>query len=102
MKFPNLPSLPQDKANHAIWGAILAFGVYVVASVLDIPFAAELGLVVAVAAAIFKEVTDKLANIKAAKLGLPAPHGVEFYDAVATAAGGLIIYLSSQLGNYIK
>jgi hypothetical protein len=100
--FPKLPSLPHDKANHAIWGAILAFGVYVVASVLDIPFAAELGLVAAVAAAIFKEVTDKLANIKAAKLGLPAPHGVEFYDAVATAAGGLIIYLSSQLGNYIK
>ena len=100
--FPKLPNLPHDKANHAIWGAILAFGVYVVASVLDIPFAAELGLVAAVAAAIFKEVTDKLANIKAAKLGLPAPHGVEFYDAVATAAGGLIIYLSSQLGNYIK
>jgi hypothetical protein len=100
--FPKLPSLPHDKANHAIWGAILAFGVYVVASVLDIPFAAELGLVAAVAAAIFKEVTDKLANIKAAKLGLPAPHGVEFYDAVATAAGGLIIYLSSQLGNFIK
>jgi hypothetical protein len=102
MMFPKLPSLPQDKANHAIWGAILAFGVYVVASVLDIPFAAELGLVAAAGAAVAKEVSDKLANIKAAKLGQKPPHGVEFYDAVATAAGGLIIYLSSQLGNYIK
>jgi hypothetical protein len=100
--FPKLPNLPHDKANHAIWGAILAFGVYVVASVLDIPFAAELGLMAAVAAAIYKELTDKLANIKAAKLGRKPPHGVEFYDAVATTAGGLIIYLSSQLGNYIK
>jgi hypothetical protein len=100
--FPKLPNLPQDKANHAIWGAILAFGVYVIASVLGIAFAAELGLLAAVGAAIAKEVTDKLANIKAAKLGLPAPHGVEVYDAVATIAGGLIIYLSSQIGNFIK
>ena len=100
--FPKLPSLSQDKANHAIWGAILALGVYVVASVLHIPLAAELGLVAAIGAAVAKEVTDKLANIKAAKLGLPAPHGVEVYDAVATIAGGLIIYLSSQIGNFIK
>jgi hypothetical protein len=100
--FPKLPNLPQDKANHAIWGAILAFSVYVIASVLDIAFAAELGLFTAVGAAIAKEVTDKLANITATKLGLPAPHGVEVYDAVATIAGGLIIYLSSQIGNFIK
>jgi hypothetical protein len=100
--FPKLPNLPQDKANHAIWGAILAFGVYVIASVLDIAFAAELALFTAAGAAITKEVTDKLTNIKATKLGLPAPHGVEVYDAVATIAGGLIIYLSSQIGNFIK
>jgi len=100
--FSKLPNLPQDKANHAIWGAILAFGVYVIASVLNIAFAAELGLFTAVGAAIAKEVTDKLTNINAIKLGLPAPHGVEVYDAVATIAGGLIIYLSSQIGNFIK
>lgn len=100
--FPKLPSLPHDKANHAIWGAILAFGVYVVGTVLDIPYAAELGLLAAVAAAIFKELTDKLANIKAAKLGRKPPHGVEVYDAVATAAGGLIIYLSSSIESLIK
>jgi hypothetical protein len=100
--FPKLPSLPHDKANHAIWGAILAFGVYVVGLVLGIPYSAELGLLAAAGAAVAKEVSDKLANIKAAKLGLPAPHGVEVYDAVATAAGGLIIYLSSQIGSLIK
>jgi hypothetical protein len=97
-----LPSLPQDKANHLIWGAILALGVYCVALALNLPFAAELSLGTAFLAGIAKEVADKVANIQAAKLGLPAPHSVELYDALATTAGGVLIYLSSQVENFIK
>jgi hypothetical protein len=52
----------------------------------------SLGVCAAVAA--LKELTDWLANYRAAKQGLPPPHGVELMDAVATIGGGVVVILS--------
>jgi hypothetical protein len=51
------------------------------------------GLGAAIVAGLLKEASDWMQNKKAADAGLPAPHGVEFLDIVATAAGGAIIDL---------
>jgi hypothetical protein len=71
----NLPALPADKANHAVYGAALACigGFH---SVLA-------GALLCAAFAIGKEVYDK-----ASKKGTPDP-----LDAVATLGGGALVLL---------
>jgi hypothetical protein len=80
----NLPQLPQDKANHLVYGAVIFCVALLVAHSVLVA-----GLVVLVFA-VGKEASDAWANYKAT--GTP-PHGVELLDAVATCAGGALAAL---------
>lgn len=86
----SLPLIPQDKANHFVYGAAIAVAAGLVAS--------QLGLQVIVysigAAAILgavKEALDYYQNWRAKKAGLTPMHGVEFMDFAATALGGCAV-----------
>jgi formiminotetrahydrofolate cyclodeaminase len=68
----NLPVLPQDKANHAVYGAVIA----AIVSIVSLPLA----LLVVAGFAIGKEVYDWRQN---------KPY--EVLDAVATVCGGLLV-----------
>lgn len=81
-----LPQLPQDKGNHLVYGAVI----FNLALPLTDAFVA-LALVAALAVA--KEAADWLSNHRARAAGLPAPHGVEALDALATLAGGFLCFL---------
>lgn len=78
-----MKSLPQDKANHAIYGAVIAC----VLLMLGVSPTASLLCVAVVGAG--KEIADWAINRMA---GLRV-HGVEFLDFVATVAGGLLVVL---------
>ena len=86
-----IPSLPQDKANHAIYGSLIFL---LALAILRRPDAAY-GLVVF--AAVGKEALDKLSNMRAVKAGLTPTHGVEWFDALATCAGGAVPLLARML-----
>ena len=83
----NLPQLPTDKANHAIYGALI----------FDVCFlithsAIVAGCVVAFFA-VFKEVSDAFINWRATGDAMHGPHGVELLDAAATCFGGVLAAL---------
>lgn len=89
----NLPLLPQDKANHVVYGAGLCA---VVASLAVVAGAAAwaaalIGATLALLAGLLKEQLDARANRQALAAGQPAPHGVESADVVATFTGGLLV-----------
>ena len=86
-----MPQLPADKANHAIYGAIIFL---LALAILRRPDAAY-GLVVA--AAVGKEVLDWLSNQRAIRAGLTPTHGVEWIDALATCAGGAVPLLARMI-----
>ena len=86
-----MPSLPQDKANHAIYGALIFL---LALAILRRPDAAY-GLVVL--AAVGKEALDWLSNQRAIKAGLTPTHGVEWFDALATCAGGAVPLLARMI-----
>lgn len=90
-----LPIIPQDKANHAIYGAVVFCVVFALTH--RVPVAAAVVVLVAIG----KEIADRLANRRAAKAGLPAPHGVEVMDAVATCAGGALAALPLLITRYL-
>lgn len=79
----NLPLLPQDKANHVVYGAVIAAAV----SVYDVQKAAAVVMLFAVG----KELSDWWQNRKGGN------HGVEVMDAVATVGGGAIVLLPQFL-----
>lgn len=81
----NLPSLPQDKANHAVYGAAIACA----ASLILSPWWA---LLIVVAFGVLKEVSDWWQNRKGGH------HGVELLDALATIAGGALVLLPQLKG----
>lgn len=81
----NLPSLPQDKANHAVYGAAIAC----VASLFLNPIVA---LVVVVAFGVLKEASDWWQNHHNG-----GSHGVEFLDAASTFAGGALVVLPALI-----
>jgi hypothetical protein len=89
----NLPIIPQDKANHAIYGAAIFSAALLVAHHFVPLFEIYAAAAAVVLAAFGKEAADRLANWRAARAGLPAPHGVEMMDAVATCAGGALAAL---------
>jgi hypothetical protein len=93
-----LPQLPQDKANHVIYGMVICF-IVSMALALIIPkiHASLVGLLVTMMAAGGKEYLDLRANQKAIAAGQSATHGVELGDFIATIAGGLVILLSRSV-----
>lgn len=81
----NLPLLPQDKANHAVYGAVIA-------CVISIFFGPWWALIAIAAVAVLKEVSDWWQNSRNG-----GSHGVEFLDAAATIAGGVLVVLPQLL-----
>jgi hypothetical protein len=89
MTLPTLPVMPwgSDKSWHFLLGFPGGFAI-ALAAVLNgwgFPFLWVLvgGILVGVA----KEAWDWLRNCQAAKKGLPPPHSVEVWDALATIMG---------------
>jgi hypothetical protein len=83
----NLPLLPQDKANHFVYGALIAtttsfFNLYI-------------AIVAVVLIGVGKEVLDWWQNQRG------ATHGVEIMDAMATICGGLSV-IAPQLLKDLK
>jgi formiminotetrahydrofolate cyclodeaminase len=68
----NLPVLPQDKANHAVYGAVIA----AIVSIVGLPLA----LLVVAGFALGKEVYDWHQNKQP-----------EMLDVAATVCGGLLV-----------
>lgn len=93
--------LPQDKANHGVYGA-LACGVAIIVAapvallgfgrgaVVWVPMG---GVLVSIAFGLWKEYRDSQANMAAEAAGQLAPHSVEREDVVATAWGGMLVGL---------
>lgn len=79
--------IPKDKLLHIGAGALAGLVVLVFTSN---PLAA---FMVAVAAGVLKEVYDHASNQDAADRGEPPQHDVDLWDAIATAAGGLVVAL---------
>jgi hypothetical protein len=86
-----MPSLPQDKANHAIYGALIFLLALAILRRADVAY----GLVMI--AAVSKEALDKLSNMRSIKAGVLPTHGVEFLDALATCAGGAVPLLARMI-----
>jgi hypothetical protein len=91
-----LPTIPQDKAGHAIYGAILALGVYIVMLNFVPADAAAWAVGMAMGAGAVKEAQDRWLNLQAQKQGLPPPHSVELMDAVSTSLGGWFVYVVAK------
>ena len=89
----SIPSLPQDKANHAFWGAAIAAVVSSVAILAHLPSAAIIASVVVTVIAFAKEANDAWINYKATGDYMHGPHDVELNDALATMAGGAFVVL---------
>ena len=97
----SIPSLPQDKANHAFWGAAIAGVVSSAAILAHLPAAALIAAAVVTVIAFAKEANDAWINYKATGDYMHGPHGVELNDALATMAGGAFVVLP-QLVSLIK
>jgi hypothetical protein len=82
-----MPSLPQDKANHAIYGSLIFLIGFAITRRMDVSY----GLVVL--AAVGKEALDWLSNQRSEK----PTHGVEWLDALATCAGGAVPLLARMI-----
>lgn len=87
-----LPLIPVDKANHAIYGALIGACAALACTLTGNREAAPFASTIAAAIiGVLKEGVDKLLNVRAARAGLAPPHGVEVMDAVATFSGGLFL-----------
>lgn len=90
--------IPQDKANHAIYGALIFALVASLAMFTSYaPVARWLGLGAAVAAGVAKEFYDYVRNRQALKAGLAKPHGVEGSDLLWTAGGALLVWAAAAM-----
>ena len=90
--------IAQDKANHAIYGALIFAIVGVVAQLLGQSDTARWwGFGAAALAGALKEAWDYVSNRRALKAGMAAPHGVEGSDLVWTAGGALLVFLAAAL-----
>ena len=96
-----LPLIPQDKANHACYGALVALAGYAIALAGHTPQAALIGLAAAATVGALKELNDWVQNRRATAAGLPPPHGVEFWDFGATVIGGIVVFLAASLTRFV-
>jgi hypothetical protein len=88
-----LPLLPQDKANHIVYGAVI----FNIALVLSTLFGIGSGLLIAsitvVVFAFGKEVVDYIRNRIDIDNGRFPNHSVDWLDAAATILGGILAIL---------
>ena len=88
-----LPQLPQDKANHAIDGAIIFVAALAVAKFGAPSHALLIAGAAVLIAAVGKEISDWTINRRLRASGAQPTHGVELYDALATCFGGALAAL---------
>lgn len=89
----NLPLIPQDKANHAVYGALVfAAAFLVLRHVHQVPSARNVAMAAVLLVALAKELADWWANRVAAAAGLPLQHSVDPLDVLATCAGGALCW----------
>lgn len=89
----SLPTLPADKANHAIYGVLVFTIVYLVLHHTRLLGAhPHVAMALVFVAAVGKELDDWLANQSALARGQLPPHSAELADVLATCAGGAICY----------
>jgi hypothetical protein len=86
------PMLPQDKANHLFYGALIGVLASGAAIALGHP---ELARAVAPMAAglagVLKEASDAAINYHTTGNPMTGPHSVEFLDFAATLSGGVLV-----------
>ena len=80
----NLPNLPVDKANHAIYGALIFIVTFFFSH------SAVIAGCIVVFFALAKEGSDALINYRTTGDPMHGPHGVEILDALATCFGGIL------------
>lgn len=86
--------IPQDKANHFIYGNLAGMLAAGICSNFGFPQYSRLtAVLVSGTLGAVKEGLDWYLNQKAVKAGLPKPHGVDFNDYFATQLGGLNVAL---------
>jgi hypothetical protein len=88
----NLPQLPTDKANHAIYGAVIFDTVYILSALMHLS-ALPIAAVTVVVFAFGKEAHDAWSNYKSTGDPHHGSHGVELNDALATISGGILAAL---------
>jgi len=88
-----MPSIPADKANHVIYGAVAFVAGAFAAHPAGLP-PAYCGLALAVIAGAIKEASDALINYRATGNPMVGPHGVEWLDFAATACGGVLGFVA--------
>jgi hypothetical protein len=89
--------IPQDKANHVIYGALVYLVVAGLGQAISVHGYREAALLAALAVGVLKELWDGDREAEALEAGLTPTHSVDPLDAVATFAGALIVYLSAAL-----
>jgi hypothetical protein len=87
----NLPKIPEDKANHMVYGSLLGLLAVGVSLLLGQPpvMAALHALTFTTAVGALKELSDRVANENRLAVGLPTEHEVELNDFLATVAGSV-------------
>jgi len=97
-----LPVLPQDKANHVVYGAVIALvatgGALALGLVGVVIPPVYIGAAVAALFGAAKEGIDWWSNRQQIAAGSLPTHGVELFDFLATLAGGAIVSASMFLG----
>ncbi len=95
MTFP--PVIRADWANHFAWGYILAsVAAGICIAIGHREFARFAAIGTSSAAGLIKEGVDALVNYRATGNWRKGPHGVEGYDFLATALGGVPVSLLLQ------
>lgn len=89
--------IPQDKANHIVYGALFYLAVFFACTQLAFADARFIAMLATLALGALKEGLDAILNHRAEAAGLPPPHGVEFLDFAATSCGGLVCFLSASI-----
>lgn len=92
-----LPQLPQDKANHSLYGSLVYLSFYLGFSIAQFSFACLLALGVVAIFGVGKEVSDFLINQRWKAEGVDKAHGVEVMDAAATLLGGAIPFVAVSI-----
>lgn len=89
----NLPELPLDKANHALYGAAIFNVIFALVTFFHGPYPLYIALGVVALCAMLKEASDAWLNYRATGNPMTGPHGVEALDALATFGGGVLCAL---------
>lgn len=95
-----IPIIPQDKANHFIYGALI-FCVGYLCSFLWFPEPLWASMALVALFGFGKEAADHWSNLKAMKAGVTPTHGVEFMDVIATIGGGVSAAFPLFLSTYV-